>query len=147
MPQSQIPFRNRFQMDNQLAAFRKLDFLDSFRPIYLVSRVFGQMPFSIVSYPNGDIGGPKVGMLDGLWFAISLCLYTCGAYVAFTCQIYDQPMSKISMVLVIAYSVSFLLGLMLGYISIFLDMCNRCKLTNIVKKFTIFDQEVSQNEQ
>lgn len=130
-------------MDNRLVTVQKPNLLHSFRPTYFVSRVFGLMPFSIVSYPNGDIGGPKVGIFDGLWFAISLSFYTCGVYVASTYQIYNQTVSNISVVLTIGYTVCFLLGLMLGFISIISDMGNRVKLVNIVKNFAIFDQEVN----
>lgn len=144
MAQSQIPFRKRYPMDIRQATVQRFNFSHSFRPTYIVSRIFGLMPFSIVYYPNGDVDRPRVSIFDGLWFAVSLCLYTCGIYVASAYQIYSQPTSKMSVVLIIGFSVCSLLGLLLGYISIFSDMVNRFKLIDIVRNFTIFDQEASQ---
>lgn len=146
MVQSHISIETRFRVDDPQTTNQKRNFLHSFRPIYLISRGFGLMPFSIVYYPNGDIVGPKVTIFDGIWFAISLCVYTCGIYVASVYPVFNQPTSKVSMVLIIGYTVCFLLGLILGHVSIILEMCNRFKLINIIEKFTIFDQEANQTD-
>lgn len=140
---AQTTFRNRFQVVNQEAPVQKLNFSHSLRPIYLVSRAFGFMPFSIVYYPNGNIHKPRVSILDGLWFVISLCIYTFGIYFVFLYAIFNQLDAKMSWVLVISCTICFEIGFIFGYLSIIFDMGNRFKLIDIMKKFIIFDQEAS----
>lgn len=143
MAQTQMLFQNQFQTDNQQATDQKLSFSHSFRPTYLVSRAFGLMPFSIVYFPNGDIDRPKVSIIDGLWFAFSLCIYIFGIYVASSIPILNQGILKIALVLLIGYTICFELGLILGLLSVTLDMSNRFKIVDIMRKFTFFDQEAS----
>lgn len=154
MAQHQNLFRNRLRVTNyynnidynRQATVQKPNCSHSFRPTYLVSRAFGLMPFSIVYHSNGDIDRPKISIFDGLWFALSLCFYLCGIYMTAKVTIFNQIKSRMSLVSTVGYTICCELGLILGYISIIVNMANRSKLIDIIKKFTIFDQEVSQNE-
>lgn len=143
MAQPQIAYKNQVQVDNQRAAVQRPNFAYSFRPIYLVSRIFGLMPFSIAYYPNGDIDKPKIGIVDGLWFAISLCVYIFGIYKASDYTGYNETNTRMCLVSAIGFTICFELGLVFGCLSIVFDMGNRFKLIDIIREFTIYDQEAS----
>lgn len=121
-----------------------LNFAHCFRPIYFISRVFGLMPFSIVYYPNGDIHKPKVTIYDVLWLVFSLVAYGYGISVMLSYMNGDkETFASDSRILNGGYAMSYSLGLVLGSLSVILDMSNRFSLIDIVKKFDIFDKEVS----
>ena len=54
---------------------KKLNFMDSFRPVYYFSRIFGLLPFSFIYDSNGDVQKTKITKFDGLWFLISMFVY------------------------------------------------------------------------
>lgn len=147
MAHSPISFNDRFQVNNQQAPVRKLNFAYTFRPIYLVSRVFGLMPFSIVYYPNGDIHKPRISKFDGVWSVLSLSIYVYGIFstLSYTNE-YSANLRFQSKILNICYTLTIGLGLGFCISSIILDMGNRFKLIGIIKKFDIFDKEASKIE-
>lgn len=142
--QPQITTKNRLQINkSQHVPVQKMNFAYSFRPIYLVSRVFGLMPFSIVYYPNGGVHKPKITKYDGFWLVLSLSIYIYGIFST-TSYINDYSASLRfnSKILNIGYTLSIGLGLILCILSMILDFGNRFKLIDIIKKFDIFDKEV-----
>lgn len=47
----------------------------AFKPLYVVSRLIGLMPFSIVRGANGNILACKVTVFDFIWFFITIIWY------------------------------------------------------------------------
>lgn len=118
-----------------------LNFAYSFRPVYYLSRVFGLMPFSIEYDLNDRPQLPRVKRLDAMWFAIAICLYLSMAYVSY--QKLNLPQdSSVPYILFLGEHLFQILDLVYGALIIGLDMCNRYKLVNILKKLILFDEEV-----
>lgn len=117
-------------------------FTNTLRPFYIISRMFGLLPFSIKFDANGEIQDARVSAFDLLWFAISICVYLFMA-VAFNLQMMEIPPDyKVSFILYFGDMLLSLSGLIFGPIEIIMDMCNRFKLVSIIRKLTAFDKEV-----
>lgn len=67
---------------NRQASWSNDTFAHCFRPIYIFSRAFGLMPFSIICQSNGGVRESKVTKFDALWFAHWLCLLLFGIVFA-----------------------------------------------------------------
>lgn len=134
-------------VDNQMPVAKndvkleKPNFALSFRPIYYCSRVFGLMPFTIIYDSNDNVQKPKVGLLDSLWFLISICSYLIMAYIS--CQ-RSAIYQNIPYVFSFGVFMIFLSSQIFGALIIVMDMCNRFRLVDILKKIVIFDKEVSE---
>lgn len=123
---------------------RELNFVYSFRPIYYYSRLLGLMPFSIIYDSNKEPQKPKVRVSDGLWFVVSICFYCMMAIVSYEARKHSRNSSKgSSYVLILGDSFHLISGLLIGALTIAMDMCNRHKLVGILRKFTAFDREAS----
>lgn len=118
-----------------------LNFAYSFRPVYYLSRVFGLMPFSIEYDLIGQPQVPRVNRIDAMWFVIVICLYLSMAYISYEKMNFPQD-SSIPYILFLGEYLFQILDLVYGALIIGLDMCNRYKLVNILKKLTLFDEEV-----
>lgn len=143
MAQSSV--ENQFKITIGKVPILKFDFTYSFRPIYILSRIFGQMSFSIIYYPNGEIQRPEVSKFDAVWFVISLGLNFYAAYcifVLFKTQEDSNFLPKISLFSVISI---FILLLLLNLLACVSDICNRFKFMDILKKITLFDKKVKSN--
>ena len=118
-----------------------LNFEHGFRPAYYFSRFVGLWPFSIVHHSNGTIQRAWVGFFDGLWFIISICLKLALAFRA--CErlktVREKPANRIRFIEDNTYDMSCFL---VGVIATVLDMINRNKLVDILRKFNAFDNEV-----
>lgn len=125
---------------------KKLHFEYTFRPIYYISRVFGQMPFSFVRDSNGEIQVSKVGILDGIWCIVSILMYSGMAYSVYCSIEIPQDPSVNSSTLLKGDNLSILIEFILCLFMIGVDMFNRSKLVNILKDFTIFDEQVIFNK-
>lgn len=79
---------------NQKVSWPKDTFAHGFRPIYIISRAFGLMPFSITFQSNGDVQKSNVSKFDVLWFAIWLCLFLFGIWFVLTAADIQQSDSK-----------------------------------------------------
>lgn len=111
-----------------------------FRPIYYFSRIFGVMPFSIVCDLNGEIKKIKISVFDGLWFFISISIYLLMAII------YQRDLKLVidqRSFLYAAGNFLLILSLAIYVIAIGTDMYNRSKYVEILKKITVFDNEVS----
>lgn len=116
--------------------------LFSLRPIYIFSRIFGLMPFSIIRNSNYEIQGVQVGKFDLLWFIISISLYSFMAIICFqTTHYVKSPIN--SVVIVTGDRILLTICLCNCVIKVVMDMCNRFRLIDIMKKFAFFDNEVS----
>lgn len=141
---ARYPDENRIQIKIQKDSNQIIDFTHSFRPIYVVSRIFGQMPFSITSHSNGEIRRPRVSNLDVVWFVISSCIYIYAAFIS-SKSIYATLDNNFSNISTVGVVIIFETMMILGLLSIVFDMCFRLKFINILNKFTTFDEKVSLN--
>lgn len=112
---------------------KKLNFMDSFRPVYYISRVFGLKPFSIIYDTNGDVQQSKITKFDCLWFMISMCIYV--MMVIFV-EVHTE-----SYLLMLGYIFT-MIGAICSVLIIALDMCTRCEFVDILRKIMNFDKEV-----
>lgn len=131
---------DQFKVEENETLLDEKDFAYSFRPIYYFTRIFGLMPFSLVRDKNTKAQRPRVSILDGFWFIISICIYLWGAYVS-TVHIMQFGAIIVSK----ANFVVRIFGLIFGAFLIVVNMLNRFKLVNIFNDFAIFDKEVGRN--
>lgn len=124
---------------------KRLDFFRNFKAIYYILRAFGLWPFSFVRDSNGKIQKPKVSKIGLLWFIVSIQLYVLAAFILLK---YSKSLgkndhkSRAIFILLNSNNARLALSLISIAISIVIDMCNRYKLTNIVKIFATFDKSV-----
>ena len=130
--------QNHAQVEHQIH-WKKDSFVYCFRPIYVVSHIFGLMPFSIIFHSNGEVQKSSVSKFDILWFLTSLCLLLLGIYALLT--VHPSIPKSYSMIAFLGETGIFVTVLILASLSIILGMCNRHKLINIVKKITMSDKE------
>lgn len=114
-----------------------------FRPFYYLSRVFGFMPFTIICDVNGRAQESKVKCRDILWLAILISSYLLLGVVIFGSMNISQDSITSEYVLVLSEYILAAFLLVFGIFVIGMDMCVRFKLVDILKKFTMFDTEVS----
>lgn len=132
---------NHFCISAESATRQNFKMIHTYRPIYIVSRIFGQMPFSIVYHPNGDIHRPAINKLDAVWFLLSMSVFICLMYSAI--ELFSTNSIVVSRISTLGNIIIFGISCILGLLAIILDMCFRFKLINTFKKFTKFDQKVS----
>lgn len=117
-----------------------------FRPIYYFSRLVGLLPFSIAHHSNGSITNAHISRLDGVWFSISMCFHLLAIFLSF---LNTEDLNSISSVTTITFWILYILyrgnSLLIGTVGIIMDMLNRHKLADILRKFIIFDHDVSVN--
>lgn len=137
VPQPPVSHRSR-----RTAAKHK-DFLDSFRPIYYFSRSFGLMPFSIGRSSSGNILGPRVHKFDAVWFVATILIYALATVVSFKYVKFKQESNTQLNMLVISNNWHLTSGLLFCVVIIGMDLYNRDKLVDLIKRFTVFDKQVS----
>lgn len=121
---------------------KNLTFAYSFKPIHILSRIFGFMPFTIVLDSSGAIQTARVTVLDCLWFITFI-----GTYIFSTLYfiMYIRGKEVPSSIAMLAYSTQIIVIVrkLLNCACIATDMCNRRKFVDILKKISIFDEKVS----
>lgn len=135
---------NRFEFLRRKWARTRIDkggFLYTFRPIYIFSRVFGALPFSIIYDANGDIQKAHVSVFDFIWFVGSIGMFIFFGYGSQQNLKLTQESMESDM-LMLGNRMRLYSGLISGVIIISIDMKNRFKLIDIFKKFISFDKEV-----
>lgn len=140
----QLLIKNPFRINHKNASQQNRNSFYSFRPVYIISRIFGQMPFSIVYNSNGTIFRPAVNKLDGLWFPLSIIVFVFSMYPSFKYFTSIENFESISTVSFVGNFCIFGCSSLLGF-SIVLDMCIRFRFVDVFKKIAIFDQRVSSN--
>lgn len=118
------------------------NFYDCVYLVYIFSRIFGLLPFSICYDANRHIESVRVGIFDALCFigAISLNLML----VYFTISLLNNSNPVQSAILVTGGRMILVIGLVNASLSITLDLLNRKRLLKISKDFFTFDTEVIQ---
>lgn len=123
---------------------KNITFEYSMWPVYIFSRVFGLMPFSVARDSDGSIQKPRVKIIDLVWFLISIC--SCLTLAFYELQIVKLPQDPHnSQLLILGDNVIIVLGLAFNALVIVMNMLNRKRLVEILRKFTIFDQRVRLN--
>lgn len=115
-------------------------------PIYILSRTIGLVPFSIIRDSIGRVQEARVSLFDFCWFVISVLLYLVASFFCYQnlCLIIKLPQDpNTSIILTIGDHLLIIFGLIYGAIIIAMDMYNRRRLVEILKKITVFDEEVS----
>lgn len=122
---------------------KNTNFCYNVRPIHIYSRVFGLIPYCIVQSENGDSYEARVGVFDFIWFIISICSYL---LLGFTyIQTIEVPTnSDESYILILGDGILITMGVFSGAIIVAMDMLNRFRIVDILKKFSLFDKKVSQ---
>lgn len=123
------------QRDNILPV--KNDFTKSLQPLYFFSRAFGRLPFSLVSNLNGEIQRAHIKIFDVIWFALSISVYL------FLFIYYFKNISNTSNILVLCNSIAAFALLGLHLITVLMDLYNRERFIDILKKFGNFDKAVA----
>lgn len=142
IPHKLQPSMEDFAVVKKNSRSRAINFSTSLLPAYFFSRVIGLIPFSIVRDSNGDAHTARINLFDLLWFIFSILLYLFLAFYRYSYMDIPQDASK-SYILVIGDSLLLIFGIIYGALMIVMDMFNRNRLVDILKKFTIFDKEVN----
>lgn len=121
---------------------KKLNFEYCLRPIYFISRVSGLLPFSVARDSNGIIHAPRINAFDFVFFIVSISWYLFLTFVSFR-EIQFWPNLNKSQVLTVSNYSLLIVTLIFGALTITMDLFNRAKLIDILKKFITFDQNVS----
>lgn len=134
---------HQFQMVVKRGRWKKLHFTYSFLPIYYFSRILGLIPYSFICDSEGELQAPRINLIDGIWFLLSICIYLLAAFTNYQTIALPKEM-KIASALYFGHYALLILGLVISAISIAMDMWNRNKLVAILKAFNEFDKEVSE---
>lgn len=136
---------DRFKIVGRKNCWTVVTFTHSFRPIYYFARIFGSMPYTIYCDSNGNAHEPKVRIVDGVWFVISMCIFLSMAFFSYRNMESLQNPNTSSYILILGDQILLILCLIFGAQIIGMDMLNRDKLVDILKKITAFDKEASLN--
>lgn len=141
---SKFPLENRFCIGIENASEQKFNSSQSFfQPIYIVSHLFGQMPFSIIYHSNGDIHRSTIKKLDAIWFLFSMLAFTCIVFSSIKFYNSKDVSNYVSTISFAGNSFVFGICSILGFLAIILDMCFRFEFIDILKKITTFDGKAS----
>lgn len=121
----------------------RLNFVTSLWPFYLFSRSLGLLPFSVKFDANGEIKKARVSVFDLLWFGLAISFYLSLAFFYFGSFNEQQISTSTSYILFLGDSLFNLNGLLYGVVIIIMDMCNRHKLVDILKRLSFFEKEAS----
>lgn len=138
----QTPFEKRIPIGIPNDPQSSCDFVHSFRPIYIVSRIFGHMPFSIVYNANGGIDRAVVNTLDIVWGIISFGIYSYALFLSSNWVRTQRSYKVLPTISIVIDAFVFGSIQVLSMFTIVFDMCCRWELTALIKNFTIFDKKV-----
>lgn len=121
---------------------KNLTFAHSFKPIYILSRIFGFMPFTIAYDSNGAIQTARITVIDFVWFTISVGVYILST-INFIAFIRHAQIPKAYVTLAYATRSIIIFRKIFYIVCIITDMFNRFKLVEILKKISNFDEKVT----
>lgn len=110
-------------------------------PVYILSRIFGLLPFSMGLNSRKTCIWLRVNVIDFIWFVTSIVIYAGFTGYLFTMPLsaslpYDSYIMKIGGILIL------ISGYLMAIISIIADMINRKKILKILRLFHDFDCKV-----
>lgn len=117
------------------------NFAISFRPVYYFSRTLGLMPFSMIYDSKSEIQEARVSLFDSIWFVLTICLYLSITYIL------HQEMNvardiNLPRVLFVGGYTHVILSFVFASVAVGVDLCNRHKVIQILKMFSLFDKQV-----
>lgn len=122
---------------------RPKDFYYSIRPLVIVSRCYGLLPFSFETNVYGEVHRTKVTIFDSIWFIVAIAMYFSCAFVV-SMQIRLAPEYKSMIILLLAEQLLLVFGLVMCVVGIIMDMLNRDRILRNVQRFQSFDTEVEE---
>lgn len=115
-------------------------FNDIIRTTHKISRVFGQLPFSVKYTANDEIESTHVRLFDLIWFFTSIAFYL--YFMQSIWSTFDLTGDFQSLLIFIIARLILIVDLLLSAIAVVLDMFNRNRLIGILKELKTFDTEV-----
>lgn len=107
--------------------------------VYVISRLFGFWPFSIVFDEKRKTSNARVTITDWIWFFVAIVLYASFIYFNDLDKYKDLPHSFIE---ICASQLTLIGGNMIAILSIIMDMLNRGRICRVIEMFNEFDAEV-----
>lgn len=120
-------------------------FAYGFRPIYLFSRFFGLMPFSIIYDSTGEALKPSISRLACFWLVILISIHTLMFITVFKAIEIPTGQFEYSPILYVGDAILFLMQLVCTILLFGLNIRNRFEFIDILKMFVEFDKEASQH--
>lgn len=121
------------------APIKSANLFDWVRPMHLMCRIFGMLPFKILHSSRGDILGHHFGPVDLIWLIVSIGIYLCGTFYFY--QILGKNARRNTLLAILdRYNVFIDVNLMV--FTIIFDMINRHRFIQILKQFIEFDRKV-----
>lgn len=115
-----------------------MNFGSVFHPLYYLSRIWGLVPFSIVTKSNGDVQNPKIHLRDVLFFAISFKIRLLFSFISHKRYMELGKANTLDLCVYLFEEFSFLYGILIAI----MNVCNRFKLMDMLKMYNHFDKEV-----
>lgn len=120
---------------------KKSNFTYGIQPIYYFSRIFGYMPFKLVHDSNGLIKGARITLFDILWTVFSIGLHLFATiHFLLTAGCMTENF-EISVILANGTKTLVILRRLFNCLCLGMEICNRFKLVDILKKLNSFDEE------
>lgn len=128
-------------VDQKKPVKKRLSFYHCFQPVYITSRIFGVLPFTIYYNSQKDhIEKVGVGFVDGIWFVGAILLNAVLVYLVISTL--DKSTEVQSAVLLVGGRMLLIVGLLNSALVIIMDMINRNRLRKILNEFLAYDKEV-----
>lgn len=131
---AQPPTHSNDETNANKAQPEAFNFMKSFRPVYYFSRLIGLMPFTINCDSNGEVQRSAITKSDGVWLVISISIYS---LIPFYIKVVPGPVF-----VVILGHIFAIFGSVYSVLTIVVDMCNRSKFIEILRRITAFDKMV-----
>lgn len=120
---------------------KSLNLFDLIRPMYVISRIFGMLPFKLLHSSMDGIVGQCVRPADLFWFIISIGFHFCLAFLSNQNFKADEHWQTKSLFSVIA-NLSLFFDITLSMLIIIFDMVHRQHIIKILRQFIEFDKKV-----
>lgn len=144
LPTSSILLKSKIAFENARKERKRLEnFYDCVCFPYIMSRIFGLLPFTIKKDTKGHMESVCVSIFDAVWFVGAISVNLTLAYLII-CSLHGSSQFS-SAILPIGGRIILVVGLLNAPLSITLDLLNRRRLLKIANEFFAFDKEVKLN--
>lgn len=125
-----------------VAPFRKsTNLFDSIKSLRFVARIYGLLSFSINCTTNGEIKNCELRVFDILYAMMHIVM--CLASSLLTFVYFNGPQDIWGMILLSGMEFLLISAVLLGSVSIVLDMLNRNRIIEMLQKIQQFDKQVN----
>lgn len=122
---------------------KTLTFYHSIQPVYIISRIFGLLPFTVLYNSNGYMHKAKVRLLDLIWF-VFMIIVNFGLTYKMVTKV-QRMIDGDTSILFASGRLIILLNFVKVAVASILDMLNRNRLVKMLKDFLKFDKSVRKN--